>query len=37
MIHHGGMREQGEKAPSLLLSTMMNHGAVSNHVISDNV
>ena len=37
MIHHGGMRARGERAPALFRSTMMNHGVVSNHVISDNV
>ena len=29
MIHHGGMREKGERDPFLLLPTMMNHGVVS--------
>jgi hypothetical protein len=37
MIHHGGMRARGERAPSLVRSTMMNHGIISNHVILDNI
>jgi hypothetical protein len=36
MIHHGGKKQGGSDLPSLSHSTMMNHGVVSTHVISDN-
>jgi hypothetical protein len=35
MIHHGGMQNRGKRVPSLPLPTMMNHGVISNPVISE--